>query len=88
MGEPRPKRTPKVQVRLDEDVAEVLVRAADRSDRSVSAEANQWLRRVLGAPPMPGAGGGRASVVAAGTRCKHPPGRRIGNACAACGKRF
>jgi len=36
------------QVRLDDDVAAALERAADRAGRSVTAEANVRLRRQLG----------------------------------------
>lgn len=76
----------KPQVRLDPDVAEVLQRAADRGERSLSAEANVRLRRALGmtAPHLVGAGS--ASVRAPGAACMHPRARRVKGQCMACGR--
>lgn len=80
----------KPQVRLDDDVAAALGRAADRSGRSASQEANWWLRKALGLA----AAGNRqpataatasASVSAPQAPCRHPINRRIGNRCGACG---
>jgi hypothetical protein len=41
----------RVQVRLDDDVAEALQRAADRAEHSLTVEANLRLRRQLGLQP-------------------------------------
>ena len=43
----------RIQVRLDPDVAEALTVQAEGSERSVSAEANLWLRRSLGLGSAP-----------------------------------
>ena len=43
----------RIQVRLDPDVAEALGVLAEESERSVSAEANLWLRRALGLGSAP-----------------------------------
>lgn len=80
----------KPQVRLDEDVAAAVGRAAERSGRSHSQEANWWLRKALGlGAAQPPAGirqaGASASVAAPSAPCRHPVNRRIGNRCAACG---
>lgn len=83
----------KPQVRLDDDVAAALARAADRSGRSASQEANWWLRKALGLGAQPATGNrvpgtATASVAAAAPPCRHPVNRRIGNRCAACGATF
>jgi plasmid stability protein len=56
------------QVRLDDDVADLLQRVADRTDRSLSAEANHQLRQLLG--------GGRPTPAAAAapSRVQAPSG--------------
>lgn len=72
------------QVRLDDDVAEALRRAADRAEHSVTVEANAALRRALGVrsptPPL-----GRASARAPRAGCPHPAARRSKGQCMACG---
>ena len=86
------------QVRLDDDVAELLAKVADRAGRSLSAETNDRLRRALGISThrAPATAQATASVGRAprrGTRgpglrataCAHPVGRRIGDRCADCG---
>lgn len=73
------------QVRLDEDVAEALRRAAERAEHSVTVEANAALRRALGVRPTTTAGHTGAQARAPRARCVHPAARRVKGQCMACG---
>lgn len=83
------------QLRVSDDVAAALERAIERdgSGRSLSAEADVWLRRALGirsgarAPQsvLASAHAPRAGATAAG--CVHPVNRRLGEHCGQCGNR-
>lgn len=87
----------KPQVRLDPDVAEALQRQADDAERSLSTEANVWLRKALGigdpgprgmqgftAPTLTGV----ATIAApGGTDCPHPVTLRLPSGrCRRCGR--
>lgn len=83
------------QVRLDDDVAEALERAAEREGVSLSAASNRWLRKALAMKPArsgpltpasaPGAGLASVRAARASGPCSHPVGRRIGEHCGQCG---
>lgn len=75
---------PKPQVRLDDDVAEVLTRAAERGGHSLSAEANVALRRALGMRPQGAAKPAPAAASAPRSACRHPINRRVAGRCMAC----
>lgn len=76
----------KAQVRLDPDVAEVLGRAAERGERSLSAEANVRLRRALGMGATSTTTPSTARASAPGSACMHPRARRVKGQCMACGR--
>jgi len=81
------------QVRLDGDVAAWLADEARAAGRSVSAQANHVLRaaavdRDRDPRPVQPATVGRARAMAAPGPCSHPPNRRRGMTCLACGRRL
>lgn len=74
------------QVRLDDDVAAALAPYATRSERSLSAEANHQLRKVLGLTTnRVGGAPAAASAAAPRSRCMHPVNLRIAGRCMAPG---
>lgn len=82
-------------VRVDDDLNEALKAAAVKANLSVTKYVNAALRRDLTGPPRRPAPdvppSVRPKVIRGGRReaptekCPHPPGRRLGNQCAACG---
>ena len=80
------------QVRISDDVAAELARRAGE-DGSVSSEADRVLRSALGLTRTRTAGRPSSASVATARgstspgQCLHPPIRRIGDSCAACGQR-
>lgn len=75
----------RTQVRLDDDVAEALRRAADRAEHSVAVEANAALRRALGVRSPTTGARSAASARAPRAGCVHPVARRSKGQCMACG---
>lgn len=78
----------KPQVRLDPDVAEALQRQADDAERSLSTEANVWLRKALGMTTQTPTLTGVATIAApGGTDCPHPVTLRLPSGrCRRCGR--
>lgn len=82
------------QVRLDDDVTAALEQRADADGDSVARLANRELRAALGIRrdetdvdrPVQRASIGRARATARPGSCPHPPSRRRGAICLACGR--